>query len=57
MKKTKLIIFLVLTFISEVTLSTYLFKKIDSIKQDTIKINECVKQIEENYHIKYNESN
>ena len=54
MKKTKLIIFLVLTFIFEVTLSTYLFKKIDSIKQDTIKINECVKQIEENYHIKYN---
>lgn len=54
MKKTKLITFLVLTFIFEVTLSTYLFKKIDSIKQDTIKINECVKQIEENYHIKYN---
>ena len=48
MKKTKLIIFLILTFIFEVTLSTYLFKKIDSIKQDTIKINECVKQIEEN---------
>ncbi len=54
MKKTKLIIILLLTFIFEVTLSTYLFKKIDSIKQDTIKINECVKQIEENYHIKYN---
>lgn len=54
MKKTKLIIFLILTFIFEVTLSAYLFKKIDSIKQDTIKINECVKQIEENYNIKYN---
>lgn len=54
MKKTKLIIILLLTFIFEVTLATYLFKKIDSIKQDTIKINECVNQIEENYHIKYN---
>ena len=54
MKKNKLIIFLVLTFIFEVIVSSVIFNRIDNVKQDTVKINECVKQVEENYNKSYN---
>lgn len=50
MKKRVIIILFVLTFIIEITICSVLFTKIDSVKQDTIKINECVKSVEENYY-------
>ena len=53
MKKNKLIIILVLTFIFEVIVSTLLFNRIDSVTQDPVKINECVKQVEENFNKSY----
>jgi len=48
MKKTIIVLFII-TFVFEITISSILFNKIKTIKQDTIKINECVKSIENNY--------
>ena len=50
MKKRVIIILFVLTLIIEIGVCSILFTKIDSVKQDTIKINECVKSVEENYY-------
>ena len=53
MKKNKLIIALVLTFIFEIIVSSLLFNRIDKVKQDTVKVNECVKQVELNFNKTY----
>lgn len=50
MKKRHLIIFLIVTFILEVGLSIYFLTKNYNIKNDTVKINELVKEVETNFN-------
>lgn len=52
MKKKTIIFLFILTFITEITITTILFDKTSSVKQDTLEVNECLKTIEENYNDK-----
>ena len=52
MRKKTLIFLFLLTFITEITITTILFNKTSSVKQDTLEVNECLKTIEENYNSK-----
>lgn len=52
MRKKTLIVLFLLTFIIEITITTILFNKTSSVKQDTLEVNECLKTIEENYNDK-----
>ena len=49
MKKKYLFIILIITFIIEITLSVVLINNFSSVKNDTVKINELVNEIESNY--------
>ena len=49
MNKKIIISIFVISFIIEITISLILFNKIESVNQDTLKVNEVVKSIEENY--------
>ena len=49
MKKHIVIITFIITFTIEILISVILFNKINSVKQDTLVVNECVKSIEDNY--------
>lgn len=49
MRKRTIIFLFVLSFILELVIVYFLFSKSNTNKQDTIKINECVKIIENNY--------
>ena len=50
MKKRIGILLFILTFVVEIVLCTILFNRIESYKIDSVKINECVKSIEDNYN-------
>lgn len=50
MRKKTIIVLFVITFFIEFILSTILFNKINLVRQDTVKVNECKKNIEENYN-------
>lgn len=50
MKKKTIIALVLITFIIETGISLFLFNKISDVKQDAIKVNECVKTVEENYN-------
>lgn len=49
MKKGTFIAIIVLTFVLEFTFCAILFNKTKTVKQDVVKINECVKTVEENF--------
>lgn len=51
--KNKLFIFLIfVSFFIEIFFSIYIFSHIDKIRQDSVHINDCVKNIEENFYSK-----
>ena len=50
MKKKSVLILFIITFIIETTITIFLFDRIKDIDQDVVKINECVKTIEDNYN-------
>ena len=50
MKKKLIVILYIITFILEAAISLFLFKELSSVKQDTIKINESPKTIEEKWN-------
>lgn len=54
MRKKPIIILFIITFILEAIISLFLFNEVSSVKQDTVKVNECLKTIEENYPNKDN---
>ena len=49
MKKKYLFIFLIISFVIEITLSIVLINNFSNVKNDTVKINELVNEIERNY--------
>lgn len=49
MKKKSILILLAFLFVIEAIITVFLFKRIKDINQDVVKINECVKAIEDNY--------
>jgi len=50
MKNKSVVILFIFTFIIETAITIFLFDRIKDIKQDVVKINECVKTIEDNYN-------
>lgn len=50
MRKRTIITLVIITFIIETSISLFLFNMIKDVKQDTIKVNECVKTVEKNYN-------
>ena len=49
MKKKSILILFVFLFVIETIITFFLFERIKDINQDVVKINECVKAIEDNY--------
>ena len=50
MKKKSVLILFIITFVIETAITIFLFDRIKDIDQDVVKINECVKTIEDNYN-------
>lgn len=50
MKKKSVLILFIFIFVIETTITMFLFDRIKDIDQDVVKINECVKTIEDNYN-------
>lgn len=51
--KNKIFIFLIIvSFFIEIFFSVFIFSRIDKIRQDSVHVNDCVKNIEENFYSK-----
>ena len=50
MRRKTIIILFIFTFLIELLICTFLCERIESVNQDIVKVNECVKEIEENYN-------
>ncbi len=49
MRRYPFLILVVLTFLAEISLCTFFFSRIDTVAQDTVKVNECIKSIDANF--------
>ena len=45
MKKKSIVFLIVLTFVIEIAITVFLFERIKDVKQDVVKINECIKRL------------
>ena len=50
MRRKTIIILFIFTFLMEIFICTFLCERIESVNQDIVKVNECVKEVEENYN-------